>query len=119
MRKQGYEVKQGKQISFRAAEQNRFTRMKTLGAEYTEIAVAEKIKLQQSQSNSIKKSITSFIDIEQKKKDGKGAAYEQWDKAVVFLLINFDIVAVIPLLLATFFDWLFQKIPLLFRAFFY
>ena len=55
MRKQGYEVKQGKQISFRAAEQNRFTRMKTLGAEYTEIAVAEKIKLQQSQSNSIKK----------------------------------------------------------------
>ena len=80
MRKQGYEVKQGKQISFRAAEQNRFTRMKTLGAEYTEIAVAEKIKLQQSQSNSIKKSITSFIDIEQKKKDGKGAAYEQWAK---------------------------------------
>lgn len=80
MRKQGYEVKQGKQISFRAAEQNRFTRMKTLGAEYTEIAVAEKIKLQQSQSNSIKKSITSFIDIEQKKKYGKGAAYEQWTK---------------------------------------
>ena len=80
MRKQGYEVKQGKQISFRAAEQNRFTRMKTLGAEYTEIAVVEKIKLQQSQSISIKKSITSFIDIEQKKKEGKGAAYEQWAK---------------------------------------
>ena len=47
MRKQGYEVKQGKQISFRAVGQNRFTRMKTLGVEYTEIAIAEKIKLQQ------------------------------------------------------------------------
>ena len=80
MKNQGYEVKQGKQIAFRATGQNRFTRMKTLGAEYTEIAVAEKIKLQQSQSISIKKSITSFIDIEQKKKDGKGAAYEQWAK---------------------------------------
>ncbi len=80
IRKQGYKMKQGKQISFRAAEQNCFTRMKTLGVEYTEIAVVEKIKLQQSQSISIKKSITSFIDIEQKKKDGKGEAYEQWAK---------------------------------------
>ncbi len=80
IRKQGYEVKQGKQISFRAVGQNRFTRMKTLGAEYTETAIAEKIKLQQSKEKTIKKSITSFIDIEQKKKDGKGAAYEQWAK---------------------------------------
>ncbi|USF31306.1 relaxase/mobilization nuclease domain-containing protein [Clostridium sp. MD294] len=80
IRKQGYEVKQGKQISFRVVGQNRFTRMKTLGAEYTETAIAEKIKLQQSKEKTIKKSITSFIDIEQKKKDGKGAAYEQWAK---------------------------------------
>ena len=80
MRKQGYEVKQGKQISFRAVGQNRFTRMKTLGAEYTEIAIAEKIKLQQLKEKTSKKSITSFIDIEQKKKEGKGAAYEQWAK---------------------------------------
>ena len=80
MRKQGYEMKQGKQISFRAVGQNRFTRMKTLGAEYTEIAIAEKIKLQQLKEKTSKKSITSFIDIEQKKKEGKGAAYEQWAK---------------------------------------
>lgn len=80
MRKQGYEVKQGKQISFRAVGQNRFTRMKTLGVEYTEIAIAEKIKLQQLKEKTSKKSITSFIDIEQKKKEGKGAAYEQWAK---------------------------------------
>ncbi len=80
MRKQGYEMKQGKQISFRAVGQNRFTRMKTLGVEYTEIAIAEKIKLQQLKEKTSKKSITSFIDIEQKKKEGKGAAYEQWAK---------------------------------------
>ena len=80
MRKQGYEMKQGKQIAFRATGQNRFTRMKTLGAEYTETAIAEKIKRQQSKEKTSKKSITSFIDIEQKKKDGKGAAYEQWAK---------------------------------------
>lgn len=80
MRKQGYEVKQGKQISFRAVGQNRFTRMKTLGVEYTEISIAEKIKLQQLKEKTSKKSITSFIDIEQKKKEGKGAAYEQWAK---------------------------------------
>lgn len=79
MRKQGYEMKQGKQIAFRATGQNRFTRMKTLGAEYTETAIAEKIKRQQSKEKTSKKSITSFIDIEQKKKE-KGAAYEQWAK---------------------------------------
>ena len=80
MRKQGYEIKHGKQISFRAVGQNRFTRMKTLGVEYSKTAVTEKIKLQQSEQKTNKKSITSFIDIEQKKKEGKGAAYEQWAK---------------------------------------
>ena len=38
------------------------------------------------------------------------------DKAVVFLLINFDIVAVILLLLEVLFDCFFQKMLLLFRA---
>ena len=38
------------------------------------------------------------------------------DKAAVFLLINFDIVAVILLLLEVLFDWFFQKMLLLFRA---
>ena len=83
MRQQGYEIKEGKQIAFRAAGQSRFTRMKTLGAEYSEAVIAENIKLQQSMSKQRKqnkKSITAFIDIEQKKKEGKGGAYEQWAK---------------------------------------
>jgi len=36
MEAQGYEVKRGAHISFRAAEQTRFTRAKTLGADYAE-----------------------------------------------------------------------------------
>lgn len=80
MRKQGYEIKQGKQISFKSAGQNRFTRMKMLGAEYSENIIAEKIKFQQSKPKQTKKSISSFIDIQQKREQGKGAAYEQWAK---------------------------------------
>ena len=36
LQEMGYEIKQGKYISFRAAGQERFTRTKTLGAAYTE-----------------------------------------------------------------------------------
>ena len=38
------------------------------------------------------------------------------DRVAVFLLINFDIVAVILSLLVVSFDWFFQKMLLLFRA---
>ena len=40
----GYEVKRGKYISCRAAGQERFTRLKTLGAAYAEAAIEERIK---------------------------------------------------------------------------
>ena len=39
----GYEVKPGKYISCRAPGQERFTRLKTLGADYTEEAIRERI----------------------------------------------------------------------------
>lgn len=41
---EGYEIKRGKYISFRAPGQERFTRAKTLGEAYTEEAIAERIK---------------------------------------------------------------------------
>lgn len=44
LQEMGYEIKQGKYISFRAAGQERFTRAKTLGAAYTEEAIKERIK---------------------------------------------------------------------------
>lgn len=40
---QGYEIKRGKYISVRASDQERFTRIKTLGADYTEDALASRI----------------------------------------------------------------------------
>ena len=40
----GYEIKPGKYISCRAPGQERFTRLKTLGADYTEEAITERIK---------------------------------------------------------------------------
>ena len=45
LQEMGYEIKQGKYISFRAAGQERFTRTKTLGAAYTEEAIKERIRL--------------------------------------------------------------------------
>ena len=39
----GYEIKPGKYISCRAPGQERFTRLKTLGADYTEEAIKERI----------------------------------------------------------------------------
>lgn len=41
---EGYEIRCGKYISFRAPGQERFTRCKTLGESYTEEALAERIK---------------------------------------------------------------------------
>ena len=44
LQEQGYEVKRGKYVSFRAPGQERFTRCKTLGEAYTEEAIIERIK---------------------------------------------------------------------------
>ena len=44
LQEQGYEVKRGKYVSFRAPGQGRFTRCKTLGEAYTEEAITERIK---------------------------------------------------------------------------
>ena len=43
LQREGYEIKRGKYVSCRASDQERFTRMKTLGADYTEEAVASRI----------------------------------------------------------------------------
>lgn len=43
LQKEGYEIKRGKYISCRAPGQERFTRLKTLGVDYTEEALAARI----------------------------------------------------------------------------
>ena len=43
LQREGYEIKRGKYISARAPDQERFTRLKTLGMDYTEEALAARI----------------------------------------------------------------------------
>ena len=43
MESQGYKIKRGKHISFQAPEQERFTRAKRIGTEYTEDAIKDRI----------------------------------------------------------------------------
>ena len=43
LQQEGYEIKRGKYVSCRASDQERFTRMKTLGVDYTEDAITARI----------------------------------------------------------------------------
>ena len=43
LQQEGYEIKRGKYISCRASDQERFTRLKTLGIDYTEEAISSRI----------------------------------------------------------------------------
>ena len=43
LQEEGYEIRRGKYISCRASNQERFTRLKTLGVDYTEAALAARI----------------------------------------------------------------------------
>lgn len=78
MKKSGYEMKQGKQLSFRAAGQERFTRLSRLGADYSETALKECICKKSSCLSNNK--INLIIDIQSKLDMGKGKGYERWAK---------------------------------------
>ena len=79
----GYEIKRGKYISCRAPGQERFTRLKTLGADYTEEAIRKRIA--GIKSRAVKKltqenGISLLIDIENNIKLQQSAGYEHWAK---------------------------------------
>ena len=83
LQEMGYEIKQGKYISFRAAGQERFTRTKTLGAAYTEEAIKERIKgvyIAKSKPLREDKKIRLVVDIENSIKAQQSAGYERWAK---------------------------------------
>lgn len=87
MRKEGYEVKLGKHVAFRAADQQNFTRARTLGGTYTEAALREKIAGTHCRSKAGKrlrrvagKKVNLLIDIQAKMQAGKGVGYERWAK---------------------------------------
>ena len=58
MQEAGYEIKTGKYISFRAEGQERFTRSKTIGENYTEERIKERIRLIDSKGYEHKAKLT-------------------------------------------------------------
>ena len=82
MQAQGYEIKQGKFVSFRAPGQERFTRCKTLGEDYMEEAITRRIKglAVDRGPNRQRKGITLRIDLENNIKAQQSAGYARWAK---------------------------------------
>ena len=56
MRAEGYEIKEGKMLSFRAPGQERFTRSNRLGADYTKEALRERCTTRRGRSAETKKA---------------------------------------------------------------
>lgn len=79
---EGYEIKRGKYISFRAPGQERFTRTKTLGEAYTEESIAERIKgkVILKTPKPERSGVSLMIDIENCIKAQQSAGYERWAK---------------------------------------
>lgn len=82
MEAEGYEIKRGKYISFRAPGQERFTRTKTLGEAYTEESIAERIKgkVILKTPKPERSGVSLMIDIENCIKAQQSAGYERWAK---------------------------------------
>ena len=79
----GYEIKPGKYVSCRAPGQERFTRLKTLGADYTEEAIRERIEGRRTKAVKAPKretGVSLLIDIENSIKAAQSRGYEQWAK---------------------------------------
>ena len=79
----GYEIKPGKYVSCRAPGQERFTRLKTLGADYTEEAIRERIEGRRTRTAKAPKAergVSLLIDIENSIKAAQSRGYEQWAK---------------------------------------
>jgi predicted house-cleaning noncanonical NTP pyrophosphatase (MazG superfamily) len=74
----------GKYISCRAPGQERFTRLKTLGADYTEEAIRERINGKRARAAKAPRAdrggVSLLIDIENSIKATQSRGYEQWAK---------------------------------------
>ena len=87
MRAEGYEIREGKKLSFRAPGWDRFTRSDKLGADYTKEALRERSTNRGGRSSAARKAVSHagrkvnmLIDIQAKMAAGKGAGYERWAK---------------------------------------
>ena len=81
MQDSGYEVKSGKYISFRAEGQERFTRAKTIGDNYTEERIRERISGKRGKIlPPERKGISLIIDIQNSIKAQQSKGFEHWAK---------------------------------------
>ncbi len=91
LQKAGYEVKQGKYLAFRAAGQEKFTRLRSLGEGYSEdelqaVIRGEKYHVPKAGKTPTKvparlqKKVNLLVDIQVKLMAGKGPGYECWAK---------------------------------------
>ena len=67
----GYEIKHGKHIAFRSKNQQRFTRAKTIGVNYTEERIKDRILHKE-------KELGNIIDIKNSEKAKSSKGYEHW-----------------------------------------
>ncbi|MBC1502161.1 hypothetical protein HB943_16285 [Listeria weihenstephanensis] len=87
MQAQGYEIKYGKHLAFRAEKQKRFTRGKTLGEAYTEenikARIAESCTLPMKKNKKINPTnqpLSVMVALDKNKKVLESKGYEQWAK---------------------------------------
>lgn len=71
MESYGYEIKYGKHIAFRGKNQQIFTRAKTIGANYNEERIKNRIRNKE-------KELGNIIDIKNSGKAKSNKGYENW-----------------------------------------
>lgn len=75
----GYEIKHGKHIAFKPKDKPRFTRSKTIGEDYTEERLKERIAERVSiKTPAVKKRIGKVIDMNTNVKVKESKSYEYW-----------------------------------------
>ncbi len=75
----GYEIKHGKHIAFKHKDKERFTRAKTIGEDYIEDRLKERIVENATQRiYAVKKRIGNIIDIANNEKIKSSKGYEYW-----------------------------------------
>jgi len=75
----GYEIKYSKHIAFKSKDKARFTRAKTIGEDYTEERLKERITENQSiKTPSAKKRIGNIINMNTNAKVKESKGYEYW-----------------------------------------
>jgi len=83
MESYGYTIKHGKHISFKANGQERFTRSKTIGSEYTEDRIKERITHRSLSTNATpfkRRTSNKVVDINTSKLANESKGFERWLK---------------------------------------